>query len=101
MTVSVAGDSFAKAMCDALGLKRATKIVLTLEVGSATTVDATFYPDREAMEPVLRRYHLHPVEQSGEQSQQSGDVQSAQAAQVAQVAQKSVQQPEQSGDSAI
>ncbi len=49
------------ALCNALGLKRVVKLVLTMEVGSLTVVEATMFPDEAAVAPVLKRFHLKAV----------------------------------------
>jgi hypothetical protein len=54
-------DHFGAAICDALGLKRVKKLVLTMEVDSMPKVEATVFADDEVLTPVLKRFHLEAV----------------------------------------
>ncbi len=55
-------NAFGAALCEALGLKQVTKLVLTMEVGSMTQVEATvMVPNQEDLALVLKRFHIEAV----------------------------------------
>lgn len=67
MALMTPPDLFAVEILKALGLKRVVKLVLTMEVGSLTTLDATIYPDEEELQTVLQKFTLQatPVLECG------------------------------------
>lgn len=58
MIVTPHCDAFTKALCEALGLKLARKIVITAEVDGATVVEAECYVEKGSLDVVARRFKL-------------------------------------------
>jgi len=50
-----------KEICDSLGLKHVTRLVLTFETDAIATAEATFFPDGEDLQKlpaITKRYQL-------------------------------------------
>ncbi|PLC06399.1 hypothetical protein CY658_05020 [Variovorax sp. RO1] len=55
-------NAFGAALCEVLGLKQVTKLVLTMEVGCMMQVEATVVaPSQEDLAPVLKRFRIEAV----------------------------------------
>jgi hypothetical protein len=57
-----------KEICDSLGLKHVTRLVLTFDLESIVTADATFFPqsdDLQKLPAITKRYHLIETKDKG------------------------------------
>ena len=58
MAIAYDRDEFSLALCKALGLERVRRLQIDIAVDEATTVTAEFFPDRESLETVVKKFCL-------------------------------------------